>query len=788
MADKDQKTIVEIAHDRYQRAHDAYNSLRQQAIADTRFVMGDSENQWQWPEDVYQQRAATLGKPCLTINLTAQHCNQVINAIRQNRPAGRVLPVDSMADPDTAEILGGLCRSIQSYSNADTAHDIAAEHAIYGGEGYWRILTEYESEESFDQVITIKSLTNPQLVYIDPDAVEPDRSDAKWGFIFEDISIEQAKEDHPDLDPSSWATDGDRGWVKNDTIRRAEYFWCEYKEDTLYLLGDGSTALKSKLPQGAKVAANMLSLGDGQVIAVVKERQTKLKQWYWCKLLGGETEPVDKREWMGKYLPIVTVVGKELNVNGDIVRKGIVRDLKDPARMVNYSYSASVETLALQNKVPYLAAAESIENFEDIWGAANIDNRAYLPWNAFNEEGQPLPKPERQQPAMMAAAQVQMLQLSTEEMRAASGQQNANFGIKSEANSGIGIQRLKAQGEIATFHFPDNLARALTYEMRVLVDLIPKIYDSKRIVRILGLDGGEEKAHLDPDMQQPYAETPSDELGEVNKIFNPLMGRYDVAIDTGPSYHTQRQEAAEALTNLTQHNPQIMQVAGDIVMRAYDFPMAEEMAKRLEKTLPPGLKEENGAQPPLPPEVQQHMQQSEQQIQQLDHVIQQMQAEIQKQEEDAGAAKLAAQKAQAESIALKLELQKRDALEQIEEAKDQGGSGADMEYTKQAALDARERDKQEQQDARERYKIDQQMQLEREKAELVSATAIEVARISHTPAVPDAATAGNETMGIVQQLLSNHQELMAQVVKPKQAQIHIVKQADGSFVGKKVEG
>lgn len=619
--DEGKQSIVDIARKRYQRARDAYDTLRQQAIADTRFVMGDSENNWQWPEDVYTSRAEVQKKPCLTINLTAQHCNQIINSIRQNRPSGRVLPVDNLADPDTAEILGGLCRSIQSYSNADTAHDIAAEHAIYGGEGYWRVLNEYETETSFDQVITIKPLVNPQLVYIDPDAIEPDRSDAKWGFIFEDLSPEECKLEFPDLDPSSWAQDGDRGWVQKDMIRIAEYFYCDFVPDTLLLLGDGTTALKSKLPEGAKIAGKFLTLLDGQVFAIVNQRETKTKQWYWCKLVGGETEPVDKKEWPGSYLPIITVVGKELNVNGEIVRKGIVRDLKDPARMVNYSYSASVETLALQNKVPYLASSESIENFEDIWGAANLENRAYLPWNAYDEEGRQLPKPERQAPAVMPSAQVQMLQLSTEEMRAASGQQNANFGIKSEAASGVGIQRLKAQGEIATFHFPDNLARALTYEMRVLVDLIPKIYDTKRIVRILGLDGKESKAVLDPEMQQPYGEAQGDEAGEIQKIFNPLMGRYDVAISTGPSYQTQRQEAADTLTELTNRNPQIMQVAGDIVMRSYDFPMAEEMAKRLEKTLPPNLLDKKEGEQELPPQVQQQMQEMQQQVEQLGQAL-----------------------------------------------------------------------------------------------------------------------------------------------------------------------
>lgn len=784
MADE-KKSIVDIARARYQRAHDAYDTLRQQAIADTQFVMGDSENNWQWPEDVYASRAEVQKKPCLTINLTAQHCNQIINNIRQNRPAGRVLPVDSLADPDTAEILGGLCRSIQSYSNADTAHDIAAEHAIYGGEGYWRVLTEYETETSFDQVITIKPLVNPQLVYIDPDAIEPDRSDAKWGFIFEDLSPEECKIEFPDLDPSSWVTDGDRGWVKKDAVRVAEYYWCEFETETLLQLGDGSTALQSKLPEGAKITGNVLNLGDGQSILIVNKRETKLKKWYWCKLVGGETKPIDQKDWMGTYLPIITVVGKELNVNGKIVRKGIVRDLKDPARMVNYSYSASVETLALQNKIPYLASSESIENYEDIWGAANLENRAYLPWNAYDEEGRQLPKPERQAPAVMPSAQVQMLQLSTEEMRAASGQQNANFGIKSEAASGIGIQRLKAQGEIATFHFPDNLARALTYEMRVLIDLIPKVYDTKRIIRILGLDGKESKATLDPEMQQPYAETQGGAESEVQKIFNPLMGRYDVAIDTGPSYHTQRQEAAETLTELSSRNPQIMQVAGDIVMRSFDFPMAEEMAKRLEKTLPPGLQDKQGA-PELPPEVQQHMQQSEQQIGQLDHVIQKMQEDMQKMEEAAGAAKLAAQKAQSESISFKLELQKRDALQEIEEAQEGMDSGGNTEYLKQTQLDARERDKQTQLDDRERLRLEIEQDTELKREAMRIAGQIEVARISKAGA-PDADTAGQETNDITARLLETQQALLEHIATPRQAQISIVKNPDGSFSGQRVE-
>jgi hypothetical protein len=631
MADESkQESIVEVAKKRYLRAKDAYNTLRQMAVEDTRFVMGDSENRYQWPENVYEQRALNASKPCLTINITAQHCNQVINNIRQNRPSAKVVAVDNFSDPETAEILGGMLRSIQSFSSADTAHDLASEHAVYGGEGYWRILTEYEHEKSFDQVITVKSIVNPQLVYIDPDSVEPDRSDARWCFLFEDISREQAKEDHPKAEFASWAEDRS-GWVKKDTIRRAEYYWCEDKPDTLLLLGSGETILTSELPEGAQVSADALITSNGQIMPVVDKRDTCKKVWYWCKLLGGEDEPIDKKEWPGQFMPIITVVGKELNINGEIIRKGIVRDLKDSARMVNYSYSSAIESLALQNDVPYMAAAEAIEGHEAVWGAANINKRAYLPFNALDSEGNPLPVPQRQPSATMPTAQVQMLQLSVEQMRASSGQQNANFGIKSEAASGVGIQRLKAQGEIATFHFPDNLARALKYEAKVILDLIGKVYTSDRIVRILGLDGKEQAAQLAPGMQQAYHDNPN---GKVAKIFNPSVGRYDVTIDTGPSYQTMRQEASENLTQLTSRNPALMQAAGDLVMRAYDFPMAQEIADRLQKTIDPKLLDDGKGKPAVPPEIQQAMDQMQQQMQAMDQALSTAHKEVQKLESE----------------------------------------------------------------------------------------------------------------------------------------------------------
>ena len=651
-------TVVELARERYAKGEAAYKTTRQQALEDTKFVMGDSDNGWQWPDDI-QDVWGEDSTVRLTINLTAQHCNQVINGIRQNRPAARVLPVDSGADKRTAEIMGGLIRNIQVSSNADDAHDVGAEHAIYGGEGYWRIVTEYESEDSFDQVIKIKPVSNPNMVVIDPSAQEIDKSDAEWGFVAEEITKTRCRREHPKVDPSSWIKDSG-GWVKEDTVIRAEYFYVDWIDDEALLMMDGTSMLKSQAEEQVKLGA----IRQDYESVVKKRRPTKRKKWTWCKLLGGEEEPLDVKEWLGSYLPIVSVVGKEVNVNGEIIRKGLVRDLKDAARMVNYSYSAAVTSIALQNDVPYIASVEATEGLEEDWDTANTRKHGRLRWNARDKNGNELPKPERQAPVIMPTAQVQMLELSISQMRAVSGQQNSNFGIRSEAQSGIGIQRLKQQGEVATFHFPDNLTRALKYESKILLDLIPKYIDTRRVVRILGLDGRAEQATLDPQAQQAYAEEMAGAEQDIQKIFNPTLGKYDVVIDTGPSYQTQRTEAYANLSELAGKNPKLMDVAGDLVFRAADFPMAEQLAERWEKTLPPGLADQKGQQQ-IPPPIQAHLQQTEAQMGDMAKMLDAGQAELQRLEQENQALKvdktLEAQKIQAEADKARVEAIKAQA-------------------------------------------------------------------------------------------------------------------------------
>jgi len=684
---QDVEGVVERAKKNFESAKEIFSRSRELAIEDTRFVMGDSTNMYQWPADIAKNRIGDR-KVMLTINLTAQHCNQIINQIRQNRPSCRVMPVDNFSDKKTAEILAGLVRNIQSTSNADDAHDIAAMHSIYGGEGYWRILTEYESPMSKDQVIRIRPINNPQLVYIDPDAQMPDKSDAQWGFIFEDVKKSMIEREYPDLKNEiySWQDDNNSQWVTKDTVRIAEYYEVEFSPDKVLFLENEKAILESKLVDGVKRIGDFIVSDSGESIAIIDERDTTIKKWKWYKLVGGHEEPVDSRDCPGDYLPIVSVAGVEVNVNGEIIRKGLVRDIKDPARMVNYAFSESVQTISLQNKIPYIAAAEAIEGHENEWGNANQSNKAFLPYNAYDDEGNPIQPPQRQPSITMPAAQLQLLQVATEEMRAASGQQNANFGIRSEASSGVGIQRLKVQGEIATFHFPDNLARGLKYEAVVIIDLIQKTYDTKRVVRILGLDGSHENAVLDPDHPQSYSETQTTS-DDIQKIFNPSLGQYDVVIDTGPSFQTQRQEGYASMMELASRSPALMQIAGDIIMRNADYPGADKIADRLAKALPPNLQEQKGGKDEQLAQASQMAQQMGQQLQMMNMQLQDTQTRLQQ-------AESGVQKTQLE-MQYKMELAQFDA--QLEEQKQIRALEAQFrleEYRAQLEQQKQERDRQ----------------------------------------------------------------------------------------------
>jgi len=620
---KSDSDVLSTARDRLSMAISAYSESREDELDDLRFYAGSPDNQWQWPADVLATRGAVQGqtinaRPCLTINKLPQHVHQITNDQRQNRPSVKVIPVDDNADVEVAEIFNGMIRHIEYISDADVAYDTACENQVAYGEGYIRILTEYCDDDTFDQDIKIARVRNSFSVYMDPLIQDPCGSDAKWCFITEDLSKDEYARLFPNASPISTLETlgiGDQNlsqWLNTDTIRIAEYFYCDYERKKLNLYPGNVTAFEGT-PE------------DKQLKAVYgtpkKSRQAEIKKIKWCKINGYEI--LEEQEWAGSCIPVVRVIGNEYEVEGRIYISGLVRNAKDAQRMYNYWTSQEAEMLALAPKAPFIGYGGQFEGYETQWKTANTNNWPYLEVNPDVTDGQGavLPLPQRAQPPMASSGLMNAKLGASEDIKSATGQYNASLGQTSNERSGKAILARQREGDVGTYHYQDNLARAVRYVGRQLVDIIPKIYDTQRISRIIGLDGETKMVKIDPTQQEPVRKIQNQEGIVIDKIYNPSVGKYDVVVATGPGYATKRQEALEAMAQLLQGNPQLWTVAGDLFVKNMDWPGAQEMAKRFAKTIDPKLMGDAEDNPALQA-AQQQMQAMAAELDQLHQMLQ----------------------------------------------------------------------------------------------------------------------------------------------------------------------
>ena len=614
----DDSGILATARSRLDMAISALSESREDEIDDLKFYAGSPDNHWQWPADVLATRGAVQGqtinaRPCLTINKLPQHVRQVTNDQRQNRPTGKVIPADDKADIDVAQVFNGMVRHIEYISDADVAYDTACENQVSYGEGYIRILTEYCDDNTFDQDIKIGRVRNSFSVYMDPTIQDPCGADAKYCFVTEDISKDDYQRMYPDSAPITTLQTlgvGDQNlsqWLNEDTIRIADYYYVDYDKGTLNLYPGNATAFEGT-PE------------DKQLRAIYgkpkKSRQSDRPRIKYCKINGYEI--LEEREWAGKYIPIVRIVGNEFEVDGRLYVSGLVRNAKDAQRMYNYWVSQEAEMLALAPKAPFIGYGGQFEGYENQWKTANTTNWPYLEVNpdVTDGAGATLPLPMRAQPPMASSGLLQAKAGASEDIKASTGQYNASLGMTSNERSGRAILARQREGDVGTYHFGDNLARGVRYLTRQLIDLIPKIYDTQRIARIIGEDGETSMVKIDPMQAEPVKKIVDQNGIVIDKIYNPGVGKYDVVATTGPGYATKRQEALEAMGQLLQGNPQLWQVAGDLFVKNMDWPGAQEMAKRFAKTIDPKLMQD-GDKPP-------ELQAAEQQIQAMGQEMEQM--------------------------------------------------------------------------------------------------------------------------------------------------------------------
>ncbi len=571
---------------------------------DYKFANGDDHNKFQWDNDLIIARELEA-KPCLTINKVQQHNLMVINDAKQNKPGVRIRPVGDDATFEGAQIYQELIYHIEYISSAENVYDNATSFQVQGGWGYWHVDTDFISDDDFDQEIYVRKIKDPRSVYLDPNINETDGSDARWGIIFEDMPKSLYQKKWPkfaSLGASSALGNNADSWITKDHIRVAKYYYKEEAEDTLVtwtIEGKQFKGKVSELEDELKPLYQELKklTKEQRQPYQFRERDIVTDNVKWCKIAGDRI--IEKGDWAGKYIPIVRLVGTETVIDGTWDCKGHTRALINAQQMFNYNTSANTEYGALQSKVPWVAASAAVENFEEYYKTANRINHAYLPYNAIDDDGNPIPAPTRPAPPQASEAYVKGMEIAENEMMMASGQYQAQFGENENAKSGVAINARQRQGDRATYHFIDNQAIAIRFTGKILIDLIPKIYDTPRIKKILAQDGTRMNVKVDIEHQEGLTETtdpanPTIDNGQKVKeyIFNPDFGMYDIQADTGPSFATKRMETANILTQIASQQKEFLQIGGDILFKNLDFAGAEVLAQRYFKALPPALKGE----------------------------------------------------------------------------------------------------------------------------------------------------------------------------------------------------
>jgi len=627
MTDKD---IIAEAKEFHELCVNTFDKDRQIALDDMKFGLGGA-NQW---DDLAVASRQLEGRPCLTINNIPAIVHQVTNDVRQNRQSIHVHPTDAESSEEVAEVIEGLIRHIEYDSGADAAYDKALECAVKAGFGFFTLVTEYCDPMSFDQDIKIKRVRNPFNIYLDPAAVEADGSDSRRAIMTARMPKMVFEAEYPDREPTAeyFATNvgADKDWLGKDFVRVAVYYRIEEAQETLLRLSDGTGRLKSDkrpLPPG--------------VVLTGESRPTTTRKVMWYKLTA--LEVLEKKELPFKWIPIFPVYGEENDIDGEVSYTGLIRNAKDPKRLENYWLTAATEEIALRTKTPFIGAAGQFEGFEKDWNEANVKSFPYLEYNPVNLDGVQAPPPQRQPPSDVPSGFIAMAGLARDNVKAVTGIYDASLGNRSNETSGIAIRARQHQGDVGNFHFSDNLSRAIKHCGRTILSAIPIVYDAPRIARVVGADGQASTVEINT----PTIET--DETGQaITKIKNDMtVGQYDCIVTSGPAYNTLREEAAANMIEMGGKWPKLMDVAGDKIVRALDWPGAEEIADRLEKTLPPGLADKPQDGKEAPPMVQTPngpipLDQAGQMIGQMDHALSQMQQELEQHEAGIKKAEIAA--------------------------------------------------------------------------------------------------------------------------------------------------
>ncbi len=663
--------FVKDALKKFEHSQEGSDHNRDDYYADTLFARMSE----QWPEAIKKQRVQE-GRPHLVINKLPSLIRSIVNESRQNKPAIKVSPVDNGADEDTAEVIGGLIRSIERQSSAEVAYNTAIDNAVTGGMGFFRIDIDYAHAETFELEARIKRIPNALTVHYDTASTEFDASDWDYAFISDMLSKDEFERRFPEASLTPFESDSrdvssDHWVTADDEIRIAEYFKRDAKTRKLLQFRytnpqtgqvEVQNVNQEDLPKMARdffISGGMtVDNNDKDVvnafIAAVGADVVNSRDVDYYKvtkhLLNGTEELEDAEDWPGQHVPICPVWGDEVFIDGRRHFRSLIRDVKDSQQMYNFWRSAMTELVALAPKAPWVGQKGFIPpGHESKWNSANTRSHSYLEYEGT------VP-PQRQMFAGVPSGALQEALSAAEDMKGITGIFDASIGARSNETSGRAILARERQGDVSNYHFIDNLSRAIRYCGQILVDIIPHVYSERESIRILGLDQKENVVKLG---QQEDAQ-------RNGRLYDISVGKYDVTVSTGPSFGTQREETREALIEIMRQVPEAAAYLGDVLLNHMDFVGADKVAKRLGKLLPPEIQEMEkeefaGSDNPEAAQLQQELEQLKQETQQREQQVMQEVQKIQQENEALKTDKqIEMQKMQSEAAAKMKELQLKE--------------------------------------------------------------------------------------------------------------------------------
>lgn len=594
---------------------------RKTAIEDIKFARLGGDEQWTVNGTNWAQKRRDKGRPVITINMLPKFQRQVMNDIRQNRPAIKVRPADSFADVKTAEVFTGLIRNIEQTSRADTAYDTAAEHAITGGFGYIGVNVKYAGDDTFDQDIVIERKPNPLNIYGDPFDLGADSSEWNSAFETELIPKDEFERRFKDAAAQNWDSGDYRDltspWRVENEVLIARWWRREPVKKKVLKLSDGRVVAAEDFARKID-GVSMADMCAVQGITVTATRDAPGYRVTHTLLTGAEVLE-DRVAWPGRYIPLIPVYGEDVVIDGRRVLKSLIRDARDPQMQANYWRTYAAEMIALAPKAPHIGAVGQFDT-DPNWATANTDNHPYLEYDPVPG----MPPPQRQPPVMISPGAMQLAATATDDIKSTLGLFDASLGARSNETSGKAIMARQREGDVSTFHFADNLSRAIRHVGAIVLDLIPKVYSGERMVRVLGEDGKAQTVQLGPrpaappmaapgpmppqmmPPQPPQAapqapqgvpgmpgapmapyglpDAPSGQEAAIPpQVFDLTAGKYDLVVQAGPSYTTRREETAAVLTDIMRALPQSVAVLGPIALKAMDVPGIEEVTDQLKQ-------------------------------------------------------------------------------------------------------------------------------------------------------------------------------------------------------------